>query len=82
MTEKQLKKLGFEKQKYNNKVIKEKFYYYTLDIGSFELITLNCNDEINNKHDWSVGIFNSIDIQINDYKTLKNLIKIIKKCLV
>tara|TARA_Y100000758_G_scaffold289344_1_gene242076 strand:+ start:820 stop:1050 length:231 start_codon:yes stop_codon:yes gene_type:complete len=68
---KELEQLGFE----INLVTAEEsgskpFTYYTLDIGSFCLIT-------NEKEPYFVEIFNEDDFRFNDIKELKSLIDIL-----
>ena len=79
MTEKQLKKLGFKKERYECKKPKEKFYYYSLDIEDVTLLTKQCSDEIKDDSGWSVGFFDSVKFDYADYKQLKKLIKSLKK---
>lgn len=78
MTEKQLEKLDFKKEFYCDQVDGSEYYYFTLDIGKLCLITIQCSDEIIHKDDWSVSLFAHDDFQMNDFKTLKKFIKILK----
>tara|TARA_R110000803_G_scaffold200485_1_gene264845 strand:+ start:605 stop:862 length:258 start_codon:yes stop_codon:yes gene_type:complete len=74
--EQEIKDLGFEIQHetiessgYNND-----WYYYTLTIGDVCLIS-NANDEVD-KDKWDVSVFNSNTCikNINDLKTLVNIL--------
>ena len=71
MTEKTLKELKFKKQSADDT------YYYTLDIGTFCLITKQCKDEV--KYDnWAVEIWDNSDIIFKKRQPLEDLINIIK----
>lgn len=73
MTEKQLIKLGFEKQIEEDEV--DSFYYYTLDIAEGLTFITDANDEIKD-NDWNVEIFEVCEpsIKFTNYKTLSTLI--------
>lgn len=75
MTEKELIKLGFEKE------VDEDYYYYTLEIGnhldSFCLITNASDDLVDNE--WLVYIFDYECIEFKDYHELNTLINILHK---
>ena len=73
MKEKDLKDLEFEKMPTDDGK-----YYYILDIGSFCLMTQECNDEIKNKSGWTVTIWDNCDIVFKKREPLEELINIIK----
>lgn len=78
MTEKQLIKLGFEKQIEEDEV--DSFYYYTLDIAEGLTFITDANDEIKD-NDWNVEIFEVGEplIKFTNYKTLSTLIDILNQ---
>lgn len=80
MTEKQLKKLGFKKEK-DNSDMNTPFYYYSLDIGQLCFITRQAHDEIIDKNDWSVELFECNTFEWKKYKHLKAFIKELKKAI-
>ena len=73
MTEKQLIKLGFEKQIEEDE--ETPFYYYTLDISEGLTFITDANDEIE-YNNWNVEIFNTSH-RFTNYKTLSTLIDIL-----
>ena len=75
MTEQNLIQLGFKK----NEVTAQEsgsdyFYYYTFDIGSIALITKESTSVI--ADNWSVFLFDFLDVEIYDYDSVKTLIDI------
>ena len=73
ITEKTLKKFGFQKEEsYDTADGVPDFYYYTLDIGSITLITNS--DDVAKTDGWSVEIFDHGDFIICSKKELKKLI--------
>lgn len=76
MLEQDIINLGFTKEYGEN----EKFYYYTLNVGSEETpLTLisPANDEIADKNWWYVEIFNYGDIKFKERDSLRDFIHII-----
>ena len=80
ITEKELKKLGFEKQVVSAKQsgCENGFYYFTYDILGVSLIS-DANDE--NKGDFSIEFFegNSKQPQITDLELLTDLIEVLDR---
>ena len=77
MTEKELIKLGFEKQIEEGMMYP--FHYYTLDIAEGLTFITDANDEIEDNN-WDVEIFEVGEplIKFTNYKTLSTLIEILK----
>ncbi len=73
ITEKTLKKFGFQKEESHdtNDGVPD-FYYYTLDIGSLSLITNT--DDMAKTDGWIVEIFDHGDFTVCHKKELKKLI--------
>ena len=70
--EKDLIKLGFERQD-------DYFYYYTLDIEDFCLIT-NTNDEVKDDS-WKVYIFDYAGFEFTELEKLKLFIDVLKSAV-
>ena len=75
MREKDLIQLGFERQDVGTD---NDFYYYTLDIEDFCLIT-NASDEINGE--WKVEIFDYNGFEFTDLLQLVKFIKALQSAV-
>jgi hypothetical protein len=76
MKEKDLIQLGFERQDVETD---NGFYYYTLDIANFWLITSE-NDEVVNG-EWKVYIFDYNGFEFTDLLQLAKFIEILKSTI-
>ena len=79
MTEKEIQLLGFERQDETpeSSGAPNKWYYYTLDIEDFCLIT-NANDQVKDDN-WKVYIFDLDGFGFTEFEELQSLINILKK---
>lgn len=79
--EKDLIELGFERQDETPESSGTNFnwYYYTLDIEDFSLIT-NANDEVEN-YNWKVFIFDHEGFEFTELEKLKLFIDILKSAV-
>lgn len=80
--EKDLIKLGFERQDETPESSGANFinwYYYTLDIEDFCLIS-NANDEVEN-YNWKVFIFDYEGFEFTELEKLKSFIDVLKSAV-
>lgn len=79
MTEKELKSLGFKKQKVSAKEAgsPKGYYYYCIKIGDIELIT-NEDDTVEDEEGWVIRFLNSNTFETKYFAVAEDLIEILK----
>jgi len=77
MKEKDLIKLGFEKETDESDTANP-FYYYILDVTSGLSFITQPSDEVENE-EWTVEMFEVAEIKIKDFKELSTLLEILNQ---
>ena len=77
MKEKDLIKLGFEKETDESDTANP-FYYYILDVASGLSFITQPSDEVENE-EWTVEMFEVAEIKIKDFKELSTLLEILNQ---
>lgn len=79
MTEKELKSLGFKKEKVSAEEAgsPKGYYYYSLKIGDIELIT-NENDTVKDEEDWAIHFLESNTFETKYFAVAEDLVEILK----
>lgn len=79
MTEKELKSLGFKKEKVSAEEAgtPKGYYYYYQKIGDIELIT-NEDDTIKDEEDWVIRFLDSNTFETKYFAVAEDLIEILK----
>ena len=77
MKEKDLIKLGFEKE-IDESDAANPFYYYILDVTPGLSFITQPSDEVENG-EWTVEMFEVAEIKIKDFKELSTLLEILNK---
>ena len=77
MRERDLIKLGFEKET-DESDSANPFYYYILDVASGLSFITQASDEVKNG-EWIVEMFQVAEIKIKDFKALSTLLEILNQ---